>query len=504
MKTSRWLFRRVAAFSLVVFLSACANATPVPPTPTPTRELPPTETPGPTRTPQATPTTAPTPTPTPIVPAVAAVQQRIDESSLVTVSSVTFPEPGWLVILASGEDGPGDVIGYVSVPAGSSRDVTVEIDPYAATATLIARLHEDSGEPELFEYPEGDRPLAWNGEPVEAAFAVTLDLILPSVTVADQTIARSGQVVVESVSVPEAGWMALHADEDGEPGAILGQTPLAAGDHENGLITFDWHRATSPMHVLVYQDLGIEGRFEPDTVDAPYLSQGEPISATFMATLPLDVYVIDQPVAATGEVVIERVSVGQPAWVAVYTNFAGYSDRLIGFARVEAGATRMLVIPVETQNLTPILHVRVHADEGTAGEFENPGSDVPLDEDGRLTLYSFQIDAGSYVVTVDQPAGDEVDVPLVVADTAVWLVIVEQEDDAPDDLPGRVLGALWLPPGIHRDLVVPVDGAAAGTTLLAALHLDAGEEETFEYPDGPDVPMRQLRAYIRAPFALTP
>jgi hypothetical protein len=51
---------------------------------------------------------------------------------------------------------------------------------------------------------------------------------------------------------------------------------------------------------------------------------------------------------------------------------------------------------------------------------------------------------------------------------------------------------------------VSVDGAAAGTTLLVALHLDAGEAETFEYPDGPDVPMRQLRAYIRAPFALTP
>ncbi len=504
MKTSRWLFWRVAAFSLVVLLSACANATPVPPTSTPTRERPPTETPGPTATPQATPTTAPSPTPTPIVPAVEAIQQRIDETSLVTVSSLTIPEPGWLVILASDEDAPGEVIGSVAVPAGSSRDVAVEIDPYVATTTLFARLHEDTGEPELFEFPEGDPPLAWNGEPVEAAFSVTLDLILPSVTMAEQTIARDGQVIVESVSVPEAGWITLHADADGEPGAILGQTPLLAGDHENALIAFNWRQATSPMHVVLYQDLGIEGRFEPETVDAPYLSQGEPISATFAATLPLDVHVINQPVAATGEVVVERVSVGRPAWVAVYTDFAGYSDRLLGFAQVAAGATEGLVIPVETRNLTSLLHIRVHADEGTEGEFDNPGTDFPLDEEGRLTLFSFQIDAGSYVVTVDQPAGAEVDVPLVVADTAVWLLILEQEEDAPEELPGQVLGSLWLAPGIHRDLVVPVDGASAGTTLLAALYLDAGEEESFEFPDGPDVPMRQLRAFIRAPFALTP
>jgi hypothetical protein len=435
---------------------------------------------------------------------VQAVQQRIDEASVVVISEVVAPEEGWVAVYASADGEPGEVIGYIAVPEGSSRDVAVEVDPYAATPILTARLHVDAGEAGLFEFPDGDPPVEWNGTTVEASFAVTLDLVLPSLTVADQTVGKRGQVEVANATLPEAGWVALHADRDGEPGPVLGQTPLPAGEHENIVITSDWHRATSPMHVLLYEDLGIAGRFEPETVDAPYMRQGEVMSVSFTATLPLDVYVIDQPVAVTGEVVVERISVGQPAWVAVYTNFAGYADRLIGFTHVEAGVREMLTVPVETQSITPVLHVRVHADEGTLGEFENPGADMPLDEEGRLTLFSFQIDSGSYVVSVDQPAGDEVDVPLVVADTAVWLVILQLEEEAPDDQPGPVLGTLWLPAGIHRDLVVPVEGAAAGTTLLAALHLDAGEAETFEYPDGPDVPLRHLGAYIRAPFVVTP
>lgn len=434
---------------------------------------------------------------------VQAIQQRIDEERVVVISDVVAPESGWLVVYATGDEEQEEVIGYAAVPEGSSSEVAVEVDPFAATPMLTVRLHVDSGEAELFEFPDADPPLEWDGAPVEASFPVTLDLLLPALTVAEQAIDQEGQVEIASVTVPEAGWAVLHADEGGEPGAILGQTPLIVGEHQDVVITFNWRRATAPMHVLLYEDLGVPGSFEPDTVDAPFTHQGEPIGVTFATTLPLDVYVIDQPVEVTGEVVIERVSVDRPAWVAVYTDFSGYTDRLLGFAAVEAGVTEMLTIPVEPADITSMLHVQLHADEGTEGEFEYPGRDVPLQEGERLTYFSFQTDAGSYVISVDQAAGDEVEVPLVVADLPVWLVIQGQEEDAPIEEPGPVLGTLWLPPGIHRDVVVPIEGGSAGTTVLAALHLDDGEPETFEYPDGPDVPLRHLRAYIRAPFLLT-
>jgi hypothetical protein len=499
-QASFWL---VLALLLLSILAACTDATPAAPAITVTTDPSPTETPSATATPQATATTAPTPTPTRPTPMLQAIQQRIDEQRVVIISDVIAPEAGWLVIYAGGDDSPEEVVGYVSVPVGSSQDVAVEIDPFAVTPLLTARLHTDSGEAGVFEFPDADPPLELDGTPVEASFPVTLDLVLPALAVADQAIGKEGLVQVTSVTVPEAGWIALHADKAGEPGEILGQTPLAPGAHGDVVITFDWHRATTPMHLLLYQDLGVAGRFEPETVDAPFTYQGNPISATFTTTLPLDVYVIDQPVALTGEVVVERITVDQPAWVAVYSDFSGYTDRLLGYAPVEPGVTVSLTIPVETTGITSVLHVQLHADRGTEGEFETPGRDEPIQEGERLTYFSFQTDSGSYVITADQPAGDQIDVPLVVADVPVWLVILEPEEDAPPDEPGMVLGTLWLPPGIHRDLVVPIAGGGAGTTILAALHLDAGEAEIFEYPDGPDVPLRHLGAYIRAPFFLT-
>lgn len=492
------------ALALLALLTACADEAPAEPSPTPTSDLSPTETPRATPTPRATATTAPSPTPTPVVPAVEVIQQRVDEEGTVTVSTVTLPEAGWLVIYNDDGGEPGDVIGQSELPAGSSRNVTVEIDPFLATDTLYARLHADTGEAELFDFPDADQPLEWEGAPVETSFAITLDLVVPALTVEDQDVDRNGQVEVASASVPEAGWVALHADQDGEPGPILGQTPLQPGDSENVVITFDWRQATAVLHAILYRDLGIAGSFEPETVDEPYLHQGEPIGATFAATLPIDVFVIDQPVV-TGEVVVERVSVNQPAWVAVYTDFAGYADRRIGAVLVDAGVTELITIPVEIQgiNVTPVMHIQLLADEGAAGELENPGPDEPLAYDERITLFSFDTSTGNYLIAADQPAGDEVVVPLVVTNMPVWVLIHRPEEDAPTDNPGPVTGRVSLPPGIHREVVVPVEDVNAGETLVAALNLNEGELDEFEFPEGPDVPLRFLRTYIRAEFTLT-
>src|SRR5690606_3785568 len=120
---------------LLALLAACTDE--APDDPSPTADISPTT--AATPTPRATPTTAPTPTPTPIVPAVEAVRQRVDEAGTVTVSTATLPEAGWLVIYNDDAGEPGEVIGQSPLPGGSSRDVTVEIDPYMATSTLHVR-----------------------------------------------------------------------------------------------------------------------------------------------------------------------------------------------------------------------------------------------------------------------------------------------------------------------------------------------------------------------------
>lgn len=43
------------------------------------------------------------------------------------IDLVKSPEAGWLVIHAANGDEAGDVLGYVAVPAGESKNVTVKV-----------------------------------------------------------------------------------------------------------------------------------------------------------------------------------------------------------------------------------------------------------------------------------------------------------------------------------------------------------------------------------------
>ncbi|MBK9613797.1 hypothetical protein [Candidatus Amarobacter glycogenicus] len=76
-----------------------------------------------------------------------------------------------------------------------------------------------------------------------------------------------------------------------------------------------------------------------------------------------------------------------------------------------------------------------------------------------------------------------VTVPLVVAETAVWVVI---HTDNEGEL-GNIIGQTWVPAGINREVVVRIDAAQITPTLYAVLHVDAGTLQEGE-PGGTDVP----------------
>ena len=448
-------------------------------------------------TPTSTPTPTPTATPTPLSPAVTAIEQAVDEEGEVVVSEVTVPEAGWVVVYDDDGGEPGRVLGSTAVGPGNSRDVPVDIDPYLATSTLHVRLHRDAGETGAFEYPGVDEPLP-DGEPVTVAFPVDIQVIAPGLAVADQEVGREqGQVVVDRVTAPGPGWVALHADIDGTPGTRLGQAPVREGENENVVINFDWRRATRPLHVVLYEDAGEPGRFEPGEADRQILVGGTPAMASFVATLPVDVFVINQP-AGGGEVYVERALINEPGWLAVYTDFAGLADRLLGYVPLEPGATESLVVPIDESGITPLLHIMLHEDLGTVGEFEYPGPDLPIRREGRMQLFSFQTDAGSYLETEDQLlAGDRVIIPLVVADPGLWLAIHATDEGEV----GEIIGQRSLGPGVHRGVTVTVDADAATPLLYAALYLDAEPVGEFE-PEGSDVPFRFGSNLIRAPFSV--
>ena len=84
--------------------------------------------------------------------------QAISEEGTVTIASISSAMPGWLVVHADDEGGPGPVIGHAAVEQGLNSDVVVEIDTAAATETLYARLHVDAGTEGEYEFPGDDGP----------------------------------------------------------------------------------------------------------------------------------------------------------------------------------------------------------------------------------------------------------------------------------------------------------------------------------------------------------
>jgi len=99
----------------------------------------------------------------------------------------------------------------------------------------------------------------------------------------------------------------------------------------------------------------------------------------------------------------------------------------------------------------------------------------------------------------DQALGEDntVTVARVVSDTIGWMVI-----HADADGPGPVIGFSPVQAGENLDVVVEVDPAQVTPTLHAMLHVDDGEEGTYEFPDG-DPPARDAEGnVVNVPFAV--
>jgi len=493
---------------LLGLLGCRADGVTLAPTAVPLAQFPllPTATAVPTLTTPPQPTATPTlaPSPTPLEPTLTVSDETLGEDGRLLIDSVTVLEPAWVVIHAERNGQVGEVLGYTAVSAGTTENVEVTIDPLAATDQLAAILHLDAGTVGDFEFPGVDEPLKDETAVVSQSFAIERDLQLPSIIVADQEVAEDGLVRVENVTMPGPGWLVIHADQAGAIGPILGFTFVEAGDSADVVVHIPWREGTPVLYAMLHEDNGRANRFDfpDDDLDLPVLVTGEPVVAEFRATYPPDVLVLDQPVV-DGTITVERVISNGPGWLVVYQDEGGSPGLIIGSAPLADGLNERVVVPVREAGVTDQLFIFLHEDTEPGGGFNFPAADPQITYQGRIpNPFIFRTDPGNYLTTRDQAlaeaGGDTaVTVPLVVVETAAWVVIHTDNDGELGD----IIGQTWVPAGINRDVEVVIDAAQATPTLYAVLHLDAGALEEFE-PGGTDVPLQRNRAIIRSPFAL--
>jgi hypothetical protein len=310
-------------------------------------------------------------------------------------------------------------------------------------------------------------------------------------------VGTNGRITINSVTALAPSWLLVYSDNEGELGSLLGFARVDEGLNEVVSVQIPWREATAQVHAMLAADEGQPDLYDADA-DRLVLVGGQPIMASFTLTLPVDAFIRDQPVI-NNTVQIERVSMAAPGWAVIHPDDGGQPGLIIGFAFLEAGVNENVVVELLVSDATPQMYLRLHEDSGTAGEFDFPGGDGPLQVDGRvLPPITFRTDAGNYLISRDQPAGTAVTVPLAVVETSGWLAIYN------NDRQSEPLGSAWLAPGINHNVSVTITAGQAGDTLYAVLHADNDTPQQFDYPDGNDQPLLRNRTAVQVPFLLTP
>ena len=490
----------LAAAIFLLLLAACgddgaASETPAGTTASAAATLPasPTSTAVATATPQPTATATASPTPRPAGLLVEA--QALTDDGLLRIAEAVSTVDGWVVVHADQDGAPGAVLGATPLPAGGGSDLTVTIDPLLATERLFVMLHVEGNGDDSFD-PAQDGPLLVDGDPLIAVLEIDLQISVPVLEVAAQTVdAETGRVVIPAVTALAPGWVALYADADGAPGRLLAFTDVPAGRTSNVTLTVNPYEATPTLFAALHTDGGEIGRFEPD-VD-PYVVVGAaPLLVSFAVALPVDILMLDQPIV-DNRLVVSRVVVNEPAWVAVYYNDAEGTSWIVGFGLLEPGINENVVIDLIAEPPVTDLYLRLHVDVDDPGIFEFPVADGPLLVDGRLPpTVPFITNPGNYLIARDQaPLDGSVTIPLVVSDVPVWVVVYGDDDG----VRGPVLGRVRQPAGLLIDVIVPLDDAPPGTVYVA-IHRDNGDD--LFAPDAGDPILRRNGADIATPFAL--
>jgi len=450
-----------------------------------------------TLTPEPTPTRTPSPTATPIAPRVTMDDQPLDDRGELTAAEVALPGPGWLVILADDDGQPGEPIGQTALDGGVHAGVDVTVDPQLATETLYARLHLDAGTEGVFEYPGADEPYA--GEP-GATFAVELQLPRPVVEAAEQTVGEDNVATVARVELLEPGWVVIHVDDDGQAGAVIGGVRLEAGTYQNVPVTIDRRYATPTLHAVLHEDDGEPGLLEYPAGDRPLLVNGQPVTAAFAAHYPPDILVYDQPLIDDA-IVVERVISEGPGWLAIYSDQDGQPGLIIGFAALEDGLNEAIRIELIESAVTDQLYARLHQDTTPGDEFDFPGNDPVVRYEERMPQPTvFRTDLGAAVVVRDQTlVDDSAVVSMVVVPVNAWVAVHAAADDGQ---PAGMLGRVFVPAGISRNVVVPLDPAPDNAPVILVLYEDQGEAEEFDALGVDPLLTNDDNRLIRVPFLI--
>lgn len=105
----------------------------------------------------------------------------------------------------------------------------------------------------------------------------------PFVIVNDQD-ASDGTVVIEDIHATNSGWIVIHINQDGAPGAVIGFAPVEAGENHDVLVEIDHDQAAPELFAMLHLDGGTHGEYEFPGDDVPVFVGEEIVNVPFSVT----------------------------------------------------------------------------------------------------------------------------------------------------------------------------------------------------------------------------
>jgi predicted lipoprotein with Yx(FWY)xxD motif/polyisoprenoid-binding protein YceI len=261
-------------------------------------------------------------------------------------------------------------------------------------------------------------------EVVFEVVATEESMVVPSVTVEDQSI-ESGKVTVAEVVSNGTGWLVVHAQADGKPGPILGFSPVIDGENSDVMVEIDSANATETLYAMLHTDAGDVGSFEfPDGPDGPVKVDAKVVTPSFMVTAGLAAEIDSAEVESEGLITLSGDDVLGPYLI------GEDGMTLYIFTRDELGVTNCY--DQCAVNWPPLMleeGVALAAGEGVTGELAT----TPRDDGGMQVTYNG------------------------------WPLYYWVKDAVPGDTTGHGVGAVWAvaTPEISAYNFVPAESQAS-------------------------------------------
>ena len=349
------------------------------------------------------------------------VTNQVVLNGMVSITRIDSEGPGFVAIHADMNGQPGHVVGVAPIAEGGTDNLAVMIDGAMATPVLHAMLHVDDNTPGVFEYelnPAADMPRTGSYTSFTIAGIFAYD---------QQPIENT--VILASVITQDSGWLVVHADNNGQPGPVLGQALLNSGTNPAVIVPLAAEGQTPVLWPMLHVDDNTVGTHEFGQVegaDAPVVIEGQvatrPMNATETPTVmladgtmlenvntPIIIPAMNQMLdttspGGTGQLTIDNVVSIGAGFIDVHSDMMGHPSASIGVTPVADGENTGVVVPLAPPPampdmlISPMVWPMLHADTNSNGIYEYlkvVGADLPVIYNGAVVTVPTMVGAAA-------------------------------------------------------------------------------------------------------------